>query len=65
MVRLFVKDCDIVITPLDKVNGGAETEDTSSNNNDWVMPGHRRSGHFRLMIGRGKIKFKIGTGKIF
>lgn len=65
MVRLLVKDSDIVIASLGKMNGGAETEYTSSNNNDWIMLGHRRSGHSGVMIGRGKIKLKIGSGKIF
>lgn len=65
MVRLLVKDCDILITSLGKMNGGAETENTSPNNNDWIMLVHRSSGHFRVMIERGKIKWQIGTGKIF
>lgn len=65
MVRLLVKDCDIVITSLRKMYGSAQTKDASSNNNDWIVLGHRRSGHFRVMVGRGKIKLQIGTGKIF
>lgn len=46
MVRLLIKNRDIVIAALRKMNGSTETKDASSNNNDWIVLGDRGLGHF-------------------
>lgn len=50
MVRLLVEDGDIVIASLGKVDGSTEAKNAGSYNDDWVLLGYRRSGHFCLMI---------------